>query len=193
MDTTIVWSWLREAILLLFWCFPNWVKALFLITTVDNIPFPSPPPPYFLYARYPSRVFVGDTYCYFAGMTFAVVGILAHFSKTMLLFFMPQVFNFLFSVPQLFHFVPCPRHRMPQWVTSPFTKLNYSQTQFGWIWVPQTHLISPAYFFIPFKNVPFRQTNLKTQHGFLKLFTIVYLQKISPREIKQILKDYVKI
>lgn len=38
---------------------------------------------------FPSKVFVGDTYCYFAGMTFAVVGILGHFSKTMLLFFMP--------------------------------------------------------------------------------------------------------
>ena len=63
---------------------------------------------------YPSEVFVGDTYCYFAGMTFAVVGILGHFSKTMLLFFMPQVFNFLYSCPQLFHFVNCPRHRLPK-------------------------------------------------------------------------------
>ncbi|KAJ1519626.1 hypothetical protein ONE63_004899 [Megalurothrips usitatus] len=66
------------------------------------------------YNWYPSRVFVGDTFCYFSGMTFAVVGILGHFSKTMLLFFIPQVFNFLYSVPQLFHFVPCPRHRMPR-------------------------------------------------------------------------------
>ncbi|XP_054162910.1 UDP-N-acetylglucosamine--dolichyl-phosphate N-acetylglucosaminephosphotransferase-like [Oppia nitens] len=64
---------------------------------------------------YPSQVFVGDTYCYFAGMTFAVVGILGHFSKTMLLFFIPQVFNFLFSCPQLFHFVDCPRHRLPKY------------------------------------------------------------------------------
>ena len=32
-------------------------------------------------ARYPSRVFVGDTYCYFAGMTFAVVAILGHFEQ----------------------------------------------------------------------------------------------------------------
>ncbi|XP_075402813.1 UDP-N-acetylglucosamine--dolichyl-phosphate N-acetylglucosaminephosphotransferase isoform X3 [Tenrec ecaudatus] len=63
---------------------------------------------------YPSRVFVGDTFCYFAGMTFAVVGILGHFSKTMLLFFMPQVFNFLYSLPQLLHIIPCPRHRMPR-------------------------------------------------------------------------------
>lgn len=64
--------------------------------------------------RYPSRVFVGDTFCYFAGMTFAVVGILGHFSKTMLLFFMPQVFNFLYSLPQLLHIIPCPRHRIPR-------------------------------------------------------------------------------
>ena len=28
--------------------------------------------------RYPSKVFVGDTYCYFAGMTFAVVGVSWH-------------------------------------------------------------------------------------------------------------------
>lgn len=63
---------------------------------------------------YPATVFVGDTYCYFAGMTFAVVGILGHFSKTMLLFFIPQVLNFLYSCPQLFHFVPCPRHRLPR-------------------------------------------------------------------------------
>jgi len=60
-------------------------------------------------------VFVGDTYCYFAGMTFAVVGILGHFSKTLLLFFLPQILNFLYSTPQLFHFVPCPRHRLPKY------------------------------------------------------------------------------
>ena len=62
---------------------------------------------------YPSKVFVGDTYCYFAGMTFAVVGIFGHYSKTLLLFFIPQIMNFLWSTPQLFHFVPCPRHRLP--------------------------------------------------------------------------------
>lgn len=66
------------------------------------------------YNSYPARVFVGDTYCYFAGMTFAVVGILAHMSKTLLLFFLPQIFNFLFSVPQLFKVIPCPRHRLPK-------------------------------------------------------------------------------
>jgi len=63
---------------------------------------------------YPASVFVGDTYCYFAGMTFACVGILGHFSKTLLLFFIPQVLNFVWSVPQLFKFVPCPRHRLPR-------------------------------------------------------------------------------
>ena len=63
---------------------------------------------------YPARVFVGDTFCYFAGMTFAVSGILGHFSKTLLLLFIPQIFNFCLSVPQLFGIIPCPRHRLPR-------------------------------------------------------------------------------
>lgn len=64
--------------------------------------------------KYPARVFVGDTYCYFAGMVFAVVGILGHFSKTLMLLFVPQIFNFFLSCPQLFNLVPCPRHRLPR-------------------------------------------------------------------------------
>lgn len=63
---------------------------------------------------YPARVFVGDTYCYFSGMVFAIVGILGHFSKTLLIFMLPQIINFVYSVPQLFHIVPCPRHRLPK-------------------------------------------------------------------------------
>jgi UDP-N-acetylglucosamine--dolichyl-phosphate N-acetylglucosaminephosphotransferase len=62
---------------------------------------------------YPAKVFVGDTYCYFAGMVFAVDGILGHFSKTLILLLLPQAFNFVYSAPQLFHVVPCPRHRLP--------------------------------------------------------------------------------
>ena len=63
---------------------------------------------------FPARVFVGDTYCYFAGMVFAIVGILGHFSKTLLIFLLPQIVNFVYLVPQLFGVVPCPRHRMPR-------------------------------------------------------------------------------
>lgn len=63
---------------------------------------------------YPAKVFVGDTYCYFAGMVFAIVGILGHFSKTLLLLLMPQIANFLYSAPQLFRLIPCPRHRLPR-------------------------------------------------------------------------------
>ncbi|KAK6454485.1 tunicamycin resistance protein [Scheffersomyces xylosifermentans] len=66
------------------------------------------------YNWYPARVFVGDTYCYFSGMVFAIVGILGHFSKTLLIFLLPQVLNFVYSVPQLFGIVPCPRHRLPK-------------------------------------------------------------------------------
>ncbi|KAI1172705.1 glycosyl transferase family 4-domain-containing protein [Nemania sp. FL0916] len=62
---------------------------------------------------YPAKVFVGDTYCYFAGMVFVVVSILGHFSKTLILLLIPQIFNFLYSVPQIFGLIPCPRHRLP--------------------------------------------------------------------------------
>jgi UDP-N-acetylglucosamine--dolichyl-phosphate N-acetylglucosaminephosphotransferase len=66
------------------------------------------------YNWYPSAVFVGDTYTVFAGMTMAVVGILGHFSETLLIFFLPQVLNFLLSLPQLAGIVKCPRHRLPK-------------------------------------------------------------------------------
>lgn len=74
---------------------------------------------------FPAQAFVGDTFCYFSGMVFAVVGILGHFSKTLLMFFIPQIFNFVYSVPQLFKIVDCPRHRLP--------KLN-----------PETGLLEPS-------------------------------------------------
>lgn len=64
--------------------------------------------------RYPSEVFVGDTFTYFAGMVFAVAGIMGHFSETLLLFFLPQIINFVYSIPQLLKIVPCPRHRLPK-------------------------------------------------------------------------------
>eukprot|EP00978_Attheya_sp_CCMP212_P047911 scaffold447983_cov67-Attheya_sp.AAC.1 len=89
---------------------------------------------------YPASVFVGDTYCYFAGMTFAVVGILGHFSKTLLLFFIPQVLNFLWSIPQLFKVVPCPKHRLPKF--NPDTGLMQPSTfgcksdQYRWLKLP---------------------------------------------------------
>ncbi len=86
---------------------------------------------------YPASVFVGDTYCYYAGMVFAATGILGHFSKTLLLFFIPQILNFLWSTPQLFKFVPCPRHRLPRYNAE--TGLMYPSTfpckshQYTWL------------------------------------------------------------
>lgn len=75
---------------------------------------------------FPAQVFVGDTFCYFAGMTFAVVGIHGHFSKTLLLLFAPQIINFLYSIPQLFKLMPCPRHRLPR--IDPVTRLMHPST-----------------------------------------------------------------
>jgi len=80
---------------------------------------------------YPSKVFAGDTFCYFSGMTFAVVAILGHFSKTLLLFFIPQIANFLYSLPQLFHVLPCPRHRLPKYIKEE-DKVTMSITSAKW-------------------------------------------------------------
>lgn len=76
------------------------------------------------YNWYPSQVFVGDTFTYFAGMSLAVAGILGHFSETLLIFFIPQIINFVYSLPQLFKIVPCPRHRLPRF--DPKTGLLYA-------------------------------------------------------------------
>nr|ODN87642.1 UDP-N-acetylglucosamine-dolichyl-phosphate N-acetylglucosaminephosphotransferase [Cryptococcus depauperatus CBS 7841] len=62
---------------------------------------------------YPAKAFPGDTFCYFTGMAFSAVAIQGHFSKTLILFFIPQIFNFILSCPQLFRLVDCPRHRLP--------------------------------------------------------------------------------
>ncbi|KIW91490.1 uncharacterized protein Z519_07456 [Cladophialophora bantiana CBS 173.52] len=85
-----------------------------LMTLYILLPFLAVSTALYIHNRYPARVFVGDTYCYVAGMTFAVVAIMAHFSKTLLLLLIPQIANFIYSTPQLFHLIPCPRHRLPK-------------------------------------------------------------------------------
>ncbi|KAJ3452429.1 udp-n-acetylglucosamine--dolichyl-phosphate n-acetylglucosaminephosphotransferase [Anaeramoeba flamelloides] len=62
----------------------------------------------------PAKVFVGDTYTYFSGMVLAVVAVIGHFPEMLALFFIPQILNFLFSLPQLLGFFPMSRHRLPK-------------------------------------------------------------------------------
>lgn len=64
--------------------------------------------------RYPARCFVGDTFCYFSGSAVLCLGVLGGCTKTVVLFFLPQLVNFGLSLPQLVGIVPCPRHRLPQ-------------------------------------------------------------------------------
>jgi UDP-N-acetylglucosamine--dolichyl-phosphate N-acetylglucosaminephosphotransferase len=96
---------------------------------------------------YPSSVFVGDTFCYFAGMTFAVVGIHSHFSKTLLLLFIPQIFNFVYSIPQLFKLVPCPRHRLPLFIpeknVQTFSRFPCKSSEYRWLKVKKDDEFCP--------------------------------------------------
>lgn len=63
--------------------------------------------------RVEAKTFVGDTYCYFAGSVFVACAIIGKFPIKIMLFFIPQLFNFLLSIPQLIGIVHCPRHRLP--------------------------------------------------------------------------------
>lgn len=62
---------------------------------------------------YPSKVFVGDTFPYFAGTVIAAAAIIGQFTCTLFIFLLPQFFNAMYSLPQLFRFVACPAFRMP--------------------------------------------------------------------------------
>ncbi|KAJ8425943.1 hypothetical protein Cgig2_027526 [Carnegiea gigantea] len=94
------------------------------------------------YNWYLSSVFIGDTYTYFAGMTMAIVSTLGHFSETLLIFFAPQVLNFLLSLPQPTGLIPCPRHRLPKFNlntglltgTNDGTLVNFTLRLLGRIW-----------------------------------------------------------
>ena len=79
------------------------------------IPFIATSYALWLYNKYPSQVFVGDSFTYFAGMVLAVSGIMGHSTKTLALFFAPQIINFVLSIPQLLKIIECPRHRVPKW------------------------------------------------------------------------------
>lgn len=63
--------------------------------------------------RVEAKTFVGDTYCYFAGCVFAACAIIGQYPVKIMLFFIPQLFNFVLSIPQLVGIVHCPRHRLP--------------------------------------------------------------------------------
>lgn len=105
-------------------CWKNHLFSLYFI-----IPYVATSSALLYHNWYPSSVFVGDTFCYYSGMTFAVIAILGHFSKTMLLFFIPQILNFLYSIPQLFKLIPCPRHRLPKF-NETTNKLEISTSTF---------------------------------------------------------------
>jgi UDP-N-acetylglucosamine--dolichyl-phosphate N-acetylglucosaminephosphotransferase len=65
------------------------------------------------FSWFPSRVFVGDVFTLTAGAVVAAAGTVGHFAEMTLLFMVPQVLNFVVSLPQLLGFVHCPRHRLP--------------------------------------------------------------------------------
>ncbi|SCP04179.1 UDP-N-acetylglucosamine--dolichyl-phosphate N-acetylglucosaminephosphotransferase, putative [Plasmodium ovale] len=95
------------------------------LSIIFTLPFISINLATFSFNFYPSRGFVGNTLTYFCGIFLAVVSIFGHYSKTLILFLIPQFLNFFLSLPQLFNFIPCPRHRLPT-INTKTNKLSYS-------------------------------------------------------------------
>jgi UDP-N-acetylglucosamine--dolichyl-phosphate N-acetylglucosaminephosphotransferase len=67
----------------------------------------------YLLNKYPSRCFVGDTFCYFSGVSLLAIGIVGGFTKSVFLFSLVELCNLALSIPQLTGIFPCPKHRMP--------------------------------------------------------------------------------
>ena len=88
----------------------------------------------FSHNRYPARCFVGDTFTYSAGMVLMAAATVGGFPLELLFYMLPELLNFLISLPQLIGIVPCPRHRLPHFneasglleaVPEHFTLINF--------------------------------------------------------------------
>ncbi|KAH0488233.1 MAG: hypothetical protein KVP17_000615 [Porospora cf. gigantea B] len=81
---------------------------------IVSFAFLSPTVALWRYNKYPARLFVGNSFTYFAGAYFTVIALIGHSTRFLLPLFGPQFFNFLVSTPQLVGLLPCPRHRVPR-------------------------------------------------------------------------------
>ncbi|ELP87007.1 glucosaminephosphotransferase, putative [Entamoeba invadens IP1] len=86
----------------------------------------------FYYNKFPSKVFVGDSFTYFSGGVLGVASIIGGYDRLMLCLFMPELINFVISIPQLFGFIFCPRHRLPK-LNKETGKLECVKTHFTFL------------------------------------------------------------
>ncbi|KAI6030645.1 glycosyl transferase family 4-domain-containing protein [Pisolithus orientalis] len=138
---------------------------------------------------YPARAFPGDTLCYVTGMAFSVVGIQGHFSKTLLLFFIPQIFNFVLSCPQIFGLVPCPRHRVPRF-DSDTNLLHPSTAQFSQPPSKLTTLILRVFASLRLTKLKFHPSNgtiVEATNLTILNFLLVNLGPMNEKELVQTL------
>jgi len=63
--------------------------------------------------RYPAKVFSGNSFTTFSGVFFASLAFLGGHNRIVLPLFLPQLVNFMLSLPQLLNITQCPRHRIP--------------------------------------------------------------------------------
>ena len=69
----------------------------------------------FWFNCYPARIFVGDTFTTYGGCAIAWMTFTRRCYITTAVMMIPQGVNFMLSLPQLFGYKHCPRHRLPRW------------------------------------------------------------------------------
>lgn len=67
----------------------------------------------FLFNKTSAKTFVGDTFCYFAGCVLCAASLVGKYPIKLLFYFIPQLLNFVLSIPQITGWMFCPRHRLP--------------------------------------------------------------------------------
>ncbi|ORM40370.1 UDP-N-acetylglucosamine--dolichyl-phosphate N-acetylglucosaminephosphotransferase [Babesia sp. Xinjiang] len=85
-----------------------------LLSVQLTLPFLSISAGLLCYNWYPATTFVGNMYTSLSGALFAATSILCDSSLMMLMLFVPQMVNFVVSIPQLIGIIHCPRFRAPR-------------------------------------------------------------------------------
>ncbi|UVC49359.1 glycosyl transferase, family 4 protein [Theileria orientalis] len=93
---------------------PSWERRLY--TYYFTLPFIAVNVSLLCFNWYPAKLFAGNVYTLFSdqGTFFSVITVIGELWEVLPFLMLPQLINFLISIPQLVGIVTCPRHRIPK-------------------------------------------------------------------------------
>ncbi|UKJ87673.1 glycosyl transferase, family 4 protein [Theileria orientalis] len=91
---------------------PSWERRMY--TYYFTLPFIAVNASLLCFNWYPAKLFAGNVYTLFSGTFFSVITVIGELWEVLPFLMLPQLINFLISIPQLVGIVACPRHRIPK-------------------------------------------------------------------------------